>query len=195
MAENLRKKAEELLSQNPLKTPVLSTVEVQKLFHELDVHQVELQMQNENLRQAQHELSASHDAYVELYDFAPVGYLTLNPEGRIIEANFTAARLLGLERGKLMKGSVFSSFVHRDSLHAWDTHHQQIAENSGKHGIDLALTRPDKKGLTVRVECTPRPATGQYLMALTDITQRVHAEEALKKSEQDLTFLNQQLEQ
>ena len=117
MVTNLRKKAEKLLSQNPLKTPVLSTVEVQKLLHELDVHEVELQMQNENLRQAQHEISVSRDTYAELYDFAPVGYLTLDPEGRIIEANFAAACLLGLERGQLiMERRVFASFVHRDCL-------------------------------------------------------------------------------
>ncbi|MEH6570369.1 MAG: PAS domain S-box protein [Halioglobus sp.] len=195
MAENLRKKAEHLLNQDPMETPVLSTVEVQKILHELNVHQIELQMQTDELRQAQQELCVTRDTYVELYDFAPVGYLTLDPEGRIIEANFTVATLLGLERGKLLVGRTFSSFVHRDSLNTWHTHRRHMAENSERHGIDLALERPDKTGLTVRVECTPRPSSGQYLMALTDISQRVHAEEALKKSEKDLSLFNLQLEQ
>jgi hypothetical protein len=83
MADTLRQKAEELLSRNPEITPTLSTVEVQKLFHELNVHQIELQMQNEELRHAQEELAHSRDSFVELYDFAPVGYLILNPEARI----------------------------------------------------------------------------------------------------------------
>lgn len=199
MQDNLRRKAEKLLSQNPLEIPVLSTVEVQTLFQELDVHQIELQMQNEELRQSQAELAATRDAYVELYDFAPVGYLTLDPEGRIIEANFTAATLLGLERGKLLLGHTFAGFVHRDSLNTWDNHLKRLLKHPEEHGVDLALQRPDGERLTVRVECMPRLNENREfercLMTLTDLTERVHAEEALKKSEQDLALFNLQLEQ
>ena len=142
MPDELRKKAEELLHWNPEDTPVLSTADVQKLFHELDVHQIELQMQNEELRTVQAELAHSRDVYLELYDFAPVGYLKLDPEGRITEANFKAAPWLGLDRGKLLVGHAFSGFVHRDSLERWNRHSRHLSEHLEKHGID-----PDRSHL------------------------------------------------
>jgi PAS domain S-box-containing protein len=86
--------------------------------------------------------------------------------------------------------------VHGNSLHTWDTHQRLVAENrESLQAIDLVLKRLDGAHLTFRVDCTWRPASGQYLMALTDITQRVHAEETLKKKEQDLALINLQLEQ
>lgn len=195
MEDHLRKKSEKLLGQNPLEVPALSTVEVQQLFHELNAYQVELEMQNEDLRHAQQELSAALDAYVELYETAPVGYLTIDSKYQIIEANYTAATLLGLERGKLLVGRTFSSFVHNDSLHIWDAHQQYLAGNSQRQGIDLALKREDGESLMARVEYTSRPACGQYLMTLTDITQRVDTEQVLVKSKRDLVSSNLQLEQ
>ncbi len=191
MADELRKKAEELLNKNPQETPVLPTAEMQQLFHEIDVHQVELQMQNEELRQAR-------DAYAELYDYAPVGYLTLDPEGRIRDANFTAATMLGLERGKLLGAHTFGEFVHRDSQGEWKRHRQYLMEHLEKHGADMKIQRPDGSGFAARVECTPRLNANHKidhcLMVLIDISQRVKAEESLRKSEQELAVFNLELE-
>jgi PAS domain S-box-containing protein len=175
MYEKLRKKAEELLGKNPEDTPTLSTADVQKLFHELDVHQIELQMQNEELLKSQAELTRSRDVYAELYDFAPVGYLIVDSDSRITDANFTAATLLGAERGKLT-GKTFAGFVHHDSLKAWDRHHRHVVEQLEKHSSELLLQRGDDGGtFTAHVKCAPRP-DGRYLMTLTDITPRVQAE-------------------
>lgn len=124
-----------------------------------------------------------------------MGYLTIDAEDRIVEANSTAASLLGLEHAELLRGRTFSSFVQGDRLHNWDIHREHIAECAAGYGFDLPLNRPDEKPLTVRVECRPHPVTPRYLIALTDITGRVEAEVALKKSEQDLVACNLQLEQ
>jgi len=96
----LRKKAEMELIRSPAKHETPRSAEV--LLHELQVYQVELEMQNEELRQAQVELEKSRDLYVDFYDFSPVGYITLNHEAMIDEINLTGAKLLGMERSKLL---------------------------------------------------------------------------------------------
>ena len=88
--------------------------EALNLLHELEVHQIELEMQNDELRRTQDELAASRARYFDLYDLAPVGYLTLSEEGRILEANLTAANLLGLERSQLANQPVTSFIVPED---------------------------------------------------------------------------------
>ena len=83
---------------------------VEKLLHELQVHQIELELQNEELRSALKQIEESHAKYSDLYDFAPVGYLTLDEKGRILEANLTSSRLLGLDRGSFIN-TAFSVYI------------------------------------------------------------------------------------
>jgi PAS domain-containing protein len=84
--------------------------DTQRLVHELRVHQIELELQNEELQEAREELEAGLQRYSDLYDFAPTGYLTLDSQGTIRKANLAGARLLGLERGRLV-GVRFGVFV------------------------------------------------------------------------------------
>jgi PAS domain-containing protein len=109
---DLRKNAEELLLKRSLETPahIYSEVETLKLLHELEVHQIELEMQNEELRLAKTQAEACSKKYTELYDFAPTGYFTLSKEGKIIELNLGGANLLGKER-QVLKNSRFNFFV------------------------------------------------------------------------------------
>ena len=93
--KDLRQRAEEEIKAETLEPEAMSPAECVRLIHELRVHQIELEMQNEELRQAQDQLAESRDKYADLYDFAPVGYLTLDERGLIVEANLTAATHAG----------------------------------------------------------------------------------------------------
>ncbi len=106
----LRKRAEERLRLSTEPDQTRSMADMHKLIHELSVHQIELEMQQEELVQSREELELLLDRYTELYDFAPVGYLTLCRDTTILEINLTASSMLGVERGKL-KGRRFSRFI------------------------------------------------------------------------------------
>lgn len=113
-AQLMRRRAEDMalekLAQLPQSLQVLSPEEMQQLMHELAVHQIELEMQNDELRRVQLELEASRARYFDLYDLAPVGYITVSDAGVILEANLTAATLLGVPRSALVKRPI-SRFI------------------------------------------------------------------------------------
>ncbi len=88
--------------------------ELQRLVHELEVHQIELEMQNEELQHARSELESYLKKHTELYDFAPVGYLVLDPDGRILQSHLTGARMLGTDRSRMIN-QPFAGFVSADS--------------------------------------------------------------------------------
>ena len=118
MQINLRQQADAILqAKRELSVEcikALSAEALQEVFHELYVHQAELELQNEELRQTQIALDAAKTRYFELYDLAPVGYLTLSKKGLITQANFAAATMLGLPRRALVK-KPFSNFIDNDN--------------------------------------------------------------------------------
>ena len=103
--ETLRARAEDVARGRTAlhPSPPQSLDEMQRTLHELQVHQIELEMQNDQLRTAQIALDAERGRYFDLYDLAPVGYCTANPSGLILQANLKAATLLGLSRGALIR--------------------------------------------------------------------------------------------
>ena len=121
----LRKEAEEKLRPDTIDTERLSEAEVRKLAHELQVYQIELEMQNEELRKSSNELEDSRDRYSRLYDFAPIGYLTISEKGLILEANLTFALMLGMERGSLIKKQL-STFITREDKDIFYLYHKQV---------------------------------------------------------------------
>ena len=94
----LRRKAKKLLSEMPESLALTAVKDLQGLVHSLSVYQIELEMQNEELRRSREQLEQSRSEYAELYDFAPVGYLTFDGRGLITKANLTACGLLGIEK-------------------------------------------------------------------------------------------------
>ncbi len=123
--------------------------DVQQLVHELQVYQIELEMQNEQLRRTQQELETSRDRYSALYDFAPVGYLTLDRAGVILEANLTAARLLGSARGELLRQRLTDFIVPADQ-DMFYRHRQQVVATHTPQACELAMQRQDGTGFFVR---------------------------------------------
>jgi PAS domain S-box-containing protein len=122
MMDKLRIRAEKLAQAGDSKNaPALTPAEMQQTLHELRVHQIELELQNEELRRSHAELDATRARYFDLYDLAPVGYCTLSARGLIIEANLTAASLLGVPRSDMI-GAPWTRFVFRDDQ---DLYYQQ----------------------------------------------------------------------
>jgi len=114
------------LSQEGLKA--LSPEEMQHLLHELRVHQIELEIQNEELRRTQAELEAAKDRYFDLYDLAPVGYCTISEKGLILEANLTTATMLGVARAALIKQPL-SRFILQEDQDIYYLHRKQLLES------------------------------------------------------------------
>ena len=131
----LRKQAEELAqrksAQLPEKQKGVSQEDISRLYHELQVHQIELEMQNEELRLAREELELSRNEYAELYDFAPVGYVTVDAHRRIERVNLTGAHLLGIER-RLLLNKPFVNFIENaESREIYLKHLKEVAQQKG----------------------------------------------------------------
>ena len=134
----LRAKAEKLLAAKGPDLKKLPPVETQRLMHELQVHQIELEMQNEELRRANQELEELRFKYADLYDFAPVGYFTLDQQGLILEVNLTGARLLGLERDRLPLTPFFLLVASADRA-AFHSYLKQVFNSGTKQTCEIQL--------------------------------------------------------
>lgn len=153
----------------------------QRLLHELQVHQIELEMQNEDLIQARSQLEDLLDLYTDLYDFAPVGYCTLAQDGGIQQINLTGATLLGVARGNLFQRR-FGFFVAPASRPVFSDFLARVFADQGKEQCEIALQKEGDAPLWVHLEA--RLDEKQNCRAvLMDITERKQAEEALSKSE------------
>ena len=121
----------------------ISPEDKERLIHELRVHQIELEMQNEELRRVQGKFEKARDRYSHLYDFAPVGYFTVSEKGIVTEANLTAATLLGMERSFLM-GSLFSRFILQEDQDIFCLHRKQLMDVKKPQSCRLRMVKKDK---------------------------------------------------
>lgn len=147
----------------------ISTNAAEVLLHELRVHQIELEMQNEALRQTQQALEESRDRFVELYEFAPVGYLTLTADGMMTEINLTAVTLLGKERSKLFMRSL-STLVMDADKEKWVRHFMRIKQQPERSSIELSFQRGDGSAFQAHLDCEARAT--EVHVTLSDITER-----------------------
>ncbi len=158
---------------------------VEELLHELQVHQVELEIQNEALRLAQSELEESRDRYVDLYEFAPIGYLSLAVDGLIDEINLTGINLLGKDRKDLLKKRLTALVIPEDR-DRWNQCFLNVKKPDGAGRVELGLQRGDGTVIQAQLDCE-RTKVGAGDMAvriaLTDISERKKTEKALRESE------------
>lgn len=184
----LRQKAEELAGRKERRNRIMSLDDAEALLHELEVHQIELELQNEELRRAQHELQASRDRYADLFEFAPVGYFMLDRHFRIVEANISASRILDMERRDLFSKRL-SKFVmpeHQDVFYRWM---KADAPPGGEDICELVMHR--RNGTPFVAELKKAKDSGsdggaRYRVAVTDIAERKRMEEEVKHSRDEL---------
>ena len=188
----LRQRAEALSGERSGEMPenleVLSPEVAGRVLHELRVHQIELEMQNEELRRTQEELEVSRLRYFDLYDLAPVGYFTLSEQGMILEANLTVAKLLGVARGALVKQPL-SRFILPEDQDIHYYHHKTLLETGGPQAWELRVLKKDAAPFWVRVEATTaQDADGASVCraVVSDITESKQAERALKTTNTEL---------
>ena len=167
----LRKKAEELLKKKIEKEgiPALDTDE-KKLFHELQVHHIELEMQNEELRQAIETAETALKNYTMLYDLAPTGYLTLEHDGTISELNFTAADLLGERRFSLVNNNI-KLFIDNDSLPGFNDFISKVFRSKTKESCELKLGHENNHSLNVFIEGIVTEEDHRCLLSVVDISR------------------------
>jgi len=185
----LRRLAESTLETSPdedVDLSLLSPAEIKNLVHELRVHQVELRMQNEELKRVQGELETARDRYSHLYDFAPTGYFTINEKGTVTETNLTATTLLGVERSVLI-GTPFSSFILVEDQDVFYLHRNQLMDSKKPQSCQLRMVKNDKRVFYANLECIAIEGGDghpkQIRAAVIDITEQKDLENQLRQAQ------------
>lgn len=192
-ADDLRNRAEQCLLQQPASGHCNKDVVSCPLMHELQVYTLELEMQNEALMVAQADAHTALDRYTELFDFAPVGYLTLDISGRVIEINLTGAALLGVERGRII-GMHLNTYIANQPLF---THYlDQVFNYANNVIIELSILRPDGRFMEVQLESRVSLCDDEHplhiRMIMTDISSRKSLERQLQQQRYQMEALVKQ---
>jgi PAS domain S-box-containing protein len=163
--------------------------EIQRLMHDLQVHHIELELQNNELREAQVALEESRDRYVDLYDFAPVGYATFDLKGVILEINLTAASMLGIERSRLV-GKPFA--VYTTDTNAFLSHLHACKQDGDRNFVELVFKTKDSGKIAVQLISRPIGCGDDMLIrtSLTDISERKRMEEKQSRQLAELERFN-----
>ena len=182
--DELRQLAEELLEVGGKSAPPAVTVEESlRLLHEFQVHQIELELQNEELRKARDERDAVLEKYTDLYDFAPVGYFTLDRSGTIRSVNLTGAGIIGIDRSRL-NGSFFKLLVAAEARTALAGFLEKVFASPVKEECELELLAEGNSPRFVLIKVVAAASGEECHVALIDITERKLTEVALKDREE-----------
>jgi PAS domain S-box-containing protein len=176
----LRQKVEKLFSKKLKTMPKIQPkdIEALALIHGLQVHQVELEMQNEELRKAQAEIEESRTKYSDLYDFSPAGYFTFNQAGEILEVNLTGASFLGVDRPLLLH-TPFSTFVDSEFRSLFRDHRLGVLRRGAKERCELKLVKKNGMPFYASLESISIPygKTFRIRSVVSDVTELKRAQE------------------
>jgi len=196
---DLRQRAERALQERRsdyLESTELSKEEMHSLIYELQVHQIELEMQNDELRRLHDEIEESRNTYSHLYDFAPVGYFTVKKKGMIEQINLTGAALLGLDRQSLI-GKPLTDFIAREDQDTFYLHHLQMLKTNGNHNCEIKMMKFDKTPFYAQLESTAVQSEDENTIklrtAITDITDRKMLDQQLQASLKEKEVLLQEV--
>jgi diguanylate cyclase (GGDEF)-like protein/PAS domain S-box-containing protein len=187
-AEEMARKTKALSPENP---EALSSEEVRQTLQELRVYQIELEMQNDELRHTQVELDNSLIRYFDLYDLAPVGYVTVSKQGLILEANLSAATMLGVARGTLVK-RMLTQFIFKEDQDIYYLHHKKLFNTGKTQTCELRMV--NKIGTQfwahmVAAAGNDKDGATTIRIVMSDITDRKQAEKKLRNSEEKFRML------
>ena len=192
----LRWRAEEIAQKQgdtaPKDLTSMSREEALRLVHELRVHQIELEMQNEELVRAQAELTATRERYFDLYNLAPVGYFIVSHEGRILETNLTGVILLGIPRAALVKQPI-TKFIFKQDQDIYYLHRRELLATGKAHTCELRMVKADGTAFWTRLTATTQDPSGHggapaSRVVLSDIGEQ-------KQLEQDKAKLDARTQQ
>lgn len=179
----LRHRAEHRLLKQPAGGVRIETkADAQRILHELQVHQVELELQNEELKQSKAEVDEVLEKYTDLYDFAPIGYYTLDANGSVLLVNLTGASLVGIERSKLI-GRRFGLLVSTEHRPAFNTFLKQVFAGQKTQSGDFELLSEGHPPRTVNLEARRLPNGLECRTAMVDVTQRLRDASMIRASE------------
>jgi PAS domain S-box-containing protein len=191
-SSSVRDKAEAwmtTLQEKTLDVAGLPGKEIKSLLHELRVHQIELEMQNNELRRTQLALQTALDEYADLYDFSPAGYCTMSADGVILKSNRTLSALIGVEKPLLM-GEPLSRFVSKEAQDVFYFYRKRLFETDGAKTCELVMVKADGAQFDAQLDSVPvADAQGHFTLTRTmvsDISERKKMEKALRESEEKL---------
>jgi two-component system sensor histidine kinase UhpB len=193
-AGSLRQIAERKMAHGvPIDLGALTVDEIRQVVYELEVHRVELEVQNEQLRESQLEAEQSRERYRHLYDSAPIGYLTLDSRGAIVEANLAGSRLLQLPRSRLI-GQKLSSFVAPRHQDRWHLERRALTQGE-RRSVELELALSD--GSTLRAQLVGSAGSEEdpaatLRLAVLDVTNLRSKERALRRAASAASLAEQQ---
>jgi PAS domain S-box-containing protein len=198
----LRQKAEKQLKLLKSARPSVTTdAQKLKLIHELEVHQIELEMQNEELLAAKEKAEQAEEKYTDLYNFAPSGYLSLTKVGEILHLNFAAARMLGKERSKLINYQ-FSLFLSKNTRPTFNQFLEKTFANKEKQTCEVIIETKNNSELEenyspiyVTIESIANKDGKLCHLIVFDITSRLQAEEKLHQKNEELIIAKQKAEE
>ena len=190
----IRRQAEEWLRTTKRDVAAMSVQDVQLLVHELQVHQIELEKQNDELRRTKAELEGARDRYVDFYDFSPAGHFTLDTHGKIVEANLRAGTLLGINRKELI-GKLLARFVASEDQGIFQRHCQEVLKTGSRQTCEVHIRTKANVSCCVYLESLavhnkPGHIT-HWRTAVLDISDFKRAEDEVRRSE---TFISSILE-